>query len=73
MSTSVTIQSVTGATTPIYICICDDCSTTSSCKYIKTINSLPHTFTLPSVYEVATQYAIKLNSANGCTFCAVYT
>jgi hypothetical protein len=73
MSTQVTIQSVTGATTPLDLWICDDCSTTATCQYVDTITTLPHTFTLPSIYEVATQYAIKLNGPSGCTFCSVYT
>jgi len=72
MSTQVRIQSITGATIPLNLWICDSCEDTASCQYIKTISTLPHTFILPSIYEVATQYAIKLYGSSGCTFCRVY-
>jgi hypothetical protein len=72
MSTQVTIQSITGATTPLNLWICDSCDDTASCQYVDTINTLPHSFVLPSVYEVAAQYAIKLYGSSGCTFCQVY-
>ena len=72
MSTQVRIQSITGATIQLNLWICDSCEDTASCQYIETISTLPHTFILPSIYEVATQYAIKLYGSSGCTFCQVY-
>jgi len=74
MATSVTVNTSTG-TFPLNIWVCNNCTTgsTNVCQYISTVNSLPYTFTLPSIYESSLNYSIKFIDSNGCIFCEEYS
>jgi hypothetical protein len=66
MEVQVTINYISGATTPydIYVCQVDG----SGCFYISTINStsFPYVFDIPTPYNVSPNYMIKAIDANNC-------
>lgn len=68
MAIDITINSITSGTTPYNIYVCDMCSG-GTCQLIGTITSTPYTFTLPTIYETYTTYAVKLIDNDGCEYC----
>jgi hypothetical protein len=68
MATIVSLTATTG-TFPLDIWVCDSCSTTATCVYYDTTNTLPYSFTLPEEYENNAIYAIKVIDNLGCVYC----
>ena len=68
MPVLVTINAVTGQS-PYDVYICQFNGT--GCFYIDTISSVPYTFNIPSPYDTATSYMLKLIDANNCTITGI--
>jgi hypothetical protein len=63
MAVQVTIYSITGQS-PYDVYICQ--SNNTGCFYMTTITSLPYTFDIPSPYNNASSYLLKIIDNNGC-------
>jgi len=67
MSTQISLTATTG-TLPLNLWICDMSGSSATCVYYDTINTLPYSFILPSVYETYPSYTLKLIDSNGCIY-----
>jgi len=63
MPTEIIINNITGAT-PFDIYLCDDSLTT--CVYINTVDTFPHTFNVPTIMDNQLSYNLKVIDNNGC-------
>jgi hypothetical protein len=72
MAIDITINSITSGQSPYNLYVCDMCSG-GTCQLIGTITTAPYTFTLPSVYETYSSYAVKLIDNNGCSYCEEFS
>jgi hypothetical protein len=63
MPTDITINDITGVT-PFDLYVCNTGVTT--CVYIDTISSLPHTFQVPLVIDGLPSYTLKVIDNDGC-------
>jgi len=63
MSTTITINDITGAT-PFDVYLCD--YPTTICVYIDTINSIPYSFDVPPVMESQSNFVLKVIDDNDC-------
>jgi hypothetical protein len=69
MAYQITINSITSGTSPYDVWICNSCSGT--CVYVDTTNTIPYSFTLPTVYETYPTYVVKIIDSNNCVYCEV--
>ena len=69
MAYQITINSITSGTSPYDVWICNSCSGT--CAYVATTNTIPYSFTLPTVYETYPTYVVKIIDSNNCVYCEV--
>ena len=69
MAYQITINSITSGTSPYDVWICNSCSGT--CVYVATTNTIPYSFTLPTVYETYPTYVVKIIDSNNCVYCEV--
>jgi hypothetical protein len=68
MAIQITINSVTSGQSPYNLYVCDLCNG-GTCQYIATTSTIPYTFTLPTIFETYSSYAVKIEDANGCSYC----
>ena len=69
MPTQVTVNTISGGSSPYDIWVCDGCGTSGTCQYVATITTLPYSFTLPVMFETYSSYVVKLIDNNGCEYC----
>lgn len=68
MPVSITINAVTGQS-PYNVYICQ--SNGTGCFYVDTTATIPFTFNIPSPYDTATAYMLKLIDANNCVITGI--
>ena len=68
MGVQVTINSVTG-TSPYDVYICQSDGT--GCFYITRTSTIPYVFDIPTPYDNATSYMLKIVDANNCVITGV--
>jgi hypothetical protein len=69
MSVQITLNTITGGTSPYDIWVCDECGTAGTCQYIATTSTIPYSFILPAVFETYLTYVVKIIDSNGCEYC----
>lgn len=69
MSVQITLNTITGGTSPYDIWVCDQCGTAGTCQYIATTSTIPYSFILPAVFETYLTYVVKIIDSNGCVYC----
>ena len=69
MSVQITLNTITGGTSPYDIWVCDECGTDGTCQYIATTSTIPYSFILPAVFETYLTYVVKIIDSNGCEYC----
>lgn len=63
MAKQININTITGVPPyDIYVCQIDG----TGCIYINTISSTPYSFIIPSPYDTADNFTLKVTDANGC-------
>jgi hypothetical protein len=63
MPTTVTITNLTGSS-PYYVWVCN--TTLTTCVYVESFTTVPHTFDVPYIYSSLDEFVVKIVDNNNC-------